>query len=103
SREVAGDAVSSTLRRARSQLERSNLTEDDLVDPIEAELRDILDRYVHAFENADIDALVGLLRADLEFEMPPTPTWFTGRDAVAGFLGACILRAPGLWRMDPTR
>src|SRR6266700_984112 len=45
-------AVNSALRRARTQLERSNLTEDELVDPIEAELRDILDRYVRAFENA---------------------------------------------------
>jgi len=97
------DAVNSTLRRARAQLERSHLTEENVVDPVEAELRDILDRYVDAFENADIDKLVGLLREDVELEMPPTPTWFRGRDAVVGFLGAHILREPGLWRMVPTR
>ena len=101
--DTSTDAVNSALRRARTQLERSNLTEDNLVDPVEAELREILNRYVQAFENADIAALVGLLRADVELEMPPTPTWFTGRDAVTGFLGAHILRTSGFWRMVPTR
>jgi RNA polymerase sigma-70 factor (TIGR02960 family) len=97
------DAVNSTLRRARAQLQRSNLNEHELVDPVEAELRAIVDRYVDAFENADVDALVELLRADVELEMPPTPTWFTGRDAVVGFLGTRIMRAPRLWHMVPTR
>ena len=35
--------------------------------------------------------------------MPPIPTWFTGRDAVVGFLGSRVLRRAGLWRMVPTR
>jgi RNA polymerase sigma-70 factor (ECF subfamily) len=100
--ETTTDAVNSSLRRARAQLARSNVSEDELVDPIEAELRSIVDRYVDAFERADILALVGLLRADVELEMPPTPTWFAGRDAVAGFL-ATRLTAPGAWRMVPTR
>jgi RNA polymerase sigma-70 factor (TIGR02960 family) len=96
------DAVNSSLRRARTQLARSNLVEDDVVDPIEAELRAIVDRYADAFERADIPALVGLLRADVELEMPPTPAWFAGRDAVVGFL-ATRLSHSGTWRMVPTR
>ena len=35
--------------------------------------------------------------------MPPTPTWFTGRDAVVGFLATRVLRTAGQWRMRPTR
>ena len=96
------DAVNSSLRRARRQLARSNVVEDDLEDPIEAELRAIVDRYVDAFERADVAALVGLLRDDVELEMPPTPTWFAGRDAVVGFL-ATRLGGPGEWRMVPSR
>jgi RNA polymerase sigma-70 factor (TIGR02960 family) len=96
------DAVNSLLRRARTQLARSNVVEDELLDPIEAELRAIVDRYVDAFERADIRALVGLLRADVELEMPPTPTWFAGRDAVVSFL-ATRLSPPGTWRMVPSR
>jgi len=34
--------------------------------------------------------------------MPPIPTWFTGRDAVIGFLSRRVLR-PGSWRLAPTR
>ena len=37
-------------------------------------------------QRADIDALIDLLRADVVLEMPPIPTWFTGSDAVSGFL-----------------
>jgi len=44
---------------------------------------------------------VHLLRTDVELEMPPTPTWFTGRRAVLGFLSVRVLR-PNLWRMTPT-
>jgi RNA polymerase sigma-70 factor (ECF subfamily) len=58
---------------------------------------------VDAFTRADADALVDVMRADVEMEMPPIPTWFTGRDAVVGFLGSRVLRRPGAWRMVPTR
>jgi hypothetical protein len=46
---------------------------------------------------------VTLLRADVELEMPPIPTWFTGRDAVVGFLAGRVLRREGQWRMVSTR
>jgi hypothetical protein len=58
---------------------------------------------VDAFERADVPALVGLLRADVELEMPPIPTWFAGRDAVVGFLATRALHTPGSWCMIPTR
>ena len=35
--------------------------------------------------------------------MPPIPTWFTGRDAVVGFLAHRVLRGPNRWRTRPTR
>jgi RNA polymerase sigma-70 factor (ECF subfamily) len=58
---------------------------------------------VAAFERSDVDALTQLLRADIELEMPPIPTWFTGRATVAGFFAANVLGPPGTWRMVPTR
>jgi RNA polymerase sigma-70 factor (ECF subfamily) len=45
---------------------------------------------------------VNLLRADVELEMPPIPTWFTGRAAVVGFLARRVLRGPDQWRTQPT-
>lgn len=96
-------AVDSALRRARAHLAEAGPVEDDLAEPDEGGRRALLDSYIDAFTRADADALVGLLRADVELEMPPTPTWFTGRHAVIGFLAARILRSKGLWRMVPTR
>ncbi len=95
-------AVDSTLRRARAHLAGAGPVEDDLAEPDEATRRTVLDGYVDAFTRSDVDALVGLLRADVELEMPPTPTWFTGQSAVVGFLASRILRQD-LWRMVPTR
>jgi RNA polymerase sigma-70 factor (ECF subfamily) len=96
-------AVDSALRRARAQLAEAGPIEDDLAEPDEEVQRALLDGYVDAFTRADPDALVNLLRADVELEMPPIPTWFTGRQAVVGFLGSRVLRRKDQWRMVPTR
>jgi RNA polymerase sigma-70 factor (ECF subfamily) len=95
-------AVDSALRRARAHLAGAGPVEDDLAEPDEASRRVLLDGYVDAFTRADPDALVGLLRADAELEMPPHATWFTGRDAVVGFLARRVLRTDR-WRLVPTR
>ncbi|MFE6200354.1 RNA polymerase subunit sigma-70 [Streptomyces sp. NPDC057838] len=95
-------AVDSALRRARARLaEAGPPAWDDLAEPEEATRRALLDGYVDAFSRADADALVRLLRADVELEMPPTPTWFTGRRAVVGFLSARVMSA-NRWRVRPT-
>jgi RNA polymerase sigma-70 factor (ECF subfamily) len=95
-------AVDSALRRARAHLAQAGPVEDDLAEPDEQTRRTLLDGYVDAFTRADPDALVHLLRADVELEMPPTPTWFTGQRAVVGFLASRVLRGDQ-WRMVPTR
>lgn len=95
-------AVKSTLQRARAQLRQVAPSEDQLVEPTDAELRAVLDNYVSAFENADIDALLKLLREDADLEMPPWLTWFTGRETVGRFVATEIFGAPGVLRMVPT-
>ncbi|MFC5910130.1 RNA polymerase subunit sigma-70 [Streptacidiphilus monticola] len=95
-------AVDSALRRARARLAEAGPVADELSEPDEADRRALLDAYVAAFTRADADALVRLLRADVELEMPPIPTWFTGREAVLGFLAARVLRRDR-WRMTPVR
>ncbi|HEY4020607.1 MAG TPA: sigma-70 family RNA polymerase sigma factor [Pseudonocardiaceae bacterium] len=95
-------AVDSTLRRARAKIAETAPAEQNLIEPDEPAVRTLLDDYVNAFTRADADALVALLRADVELEMPPIPTWFTGRDAVVGFLLRRVLR-DGHWHMVPAR
>jgi RNA polymerase sigma-70 factor (ECF subfamily) len=96
-------AVDSLLRRARAHLAAARPVEHELAEPDERAERLLLDAYVEAFTRADVGALVELLRVDVEMEMPPIPTWFTGRAAVVGFLAARVLRAAGQWRMRPSR
>jgi RNA polymerase sigma-70 factor (ECF subfamily) len=99
---VSTAAVNGVLQRARAQLERVAPAEDEIHEPADPGDRVLLDRYAAAFENADITALMQLLRDDAVFEMPPVPTWFTGRELIGRFLQARVLRQPGEFRMIPT-
>jgi RNA polymerase sigma-70 factor (ECF subfamily) len=75
-------AVNSALQRARARL--------PLIDkPVELEQArqlELLDRYVAAFEAADVDALTAVLTDDARWEMPPIPVWFAGRSTIVAFL-----------------
>jgi RNA polymerase sigma-70 factor, ECF subfamily len=78
------DAVNSTLRRARSALQDADL------DAVPTELaegdRDVLVRYIDAFERYDVDALVALLHEDVTLAMPPFDLWMQGHADVRRFL-----------------
>jgi RNA polymerase sigma-70 factor (ECF subfamily) len=94
-------AVNGMLQRARAQLRLAGLDEDEIHEPADPADRALLDQYAAAFENADITALMRLLHDDAVLEMPPLPTWFTGRELIGRFLGARVLREPGGFRMIP--
>jgi RNA polymerase sigma-70 factor (ECF subfamily) len=94
-------AVNSALQRARAQLARTTPSEDLVVMTPEIDT-EVLNRFVEAFETADMPRLSALLRRDVELEMPPIPTWFTGRDTVTTFLAARVL-AGGRRRLVATR
>ncbi|MCL7427839.1 sigma-70 family RNA polymerase sigma factor [Streptomyces sp. YS415] len=95
-------AVKSSLQRARARLEEVAPEEDLVTEPSGAADREVLDRYVAAFENADMDALLALLRDGVELEMPPFQEWFRGAKEVHRFLVA-RLHDKGTLRMLPTR
>jgi RNA polymerase sigma-70 factor (ECF subfamily) len=93
-------AVNSGLRRARAQLAQAMPAEDKLAEPTDPELRAVLERFSSAFENADVGLLAELLRQDAVLEMPPTLTWFAGREAVTRFFAATPpFAAPGRFRL----
>lgn len=96
-------AVNSALQRARAHLARVAPAEEEFAEPSEPETKALLDRYAAAFENADVDGLLRMLRDDAVLEMPPYPTWFTGAERVAGFLHPRALVEPGRNRMVPVR
>ena len=49
-------------------------------------VRRLAEDYVDAWERSDVDALVAMLTEDAAMAMPPRPTWYRGREAIAAFL-----------------
>ena len=64
-------------------------------------LREIVDGFVDAWERADVDSVVAMLAHDATITMPPQPTWYRGRDAIASFLRAVPLATGARWRLLP--
>jgi RNA polymerase sigma-70 factor, ECF subfamily len=103
-KEVA-DALDSTVASVNSALQRARKATDERL-PAESQqatlralgderIRELVERYMRAWEEADVDAIVALLADDATITMPPCPTWFQGRDAVAGFLTAFAFAGEG--------
>lgn len=95
-------AVNSALQRARARLQEGGVDEDQIDEPSDPDRRALIDRYVTAFENADVAALERLLTDDAVLEMPPVPNWFVGREAYGRFIGHLFAVRGSDWRMIPT-
>jgi len=65
-------------------------------------LGDIVERYVAAWERNDVDAVVAMLTEDARMTMPPLPSWYSGREAVASFLRGWPLSDEKRWRLVPS-
>lgn len=100
-------AVNSLLHRARLTLEAHYTAQPEEIPRGAAGdwLKTQLERYVQAWESADIDGIVSLLREDAIFDMPPLPAWYQGRAAIRAFIAATALAGffPGRVRMLPLR
>jgi RNA polymerase sigma-70 factor, ECF subfamily len=99
-------AVKSALHRARTTLaaqQRRHL--EPLPPKLDERLREQLERYVRAWESADVEGLMALLKEDASFSMPPIPSWYQGRDTIGRLVANTVFRGPaaGRWRLVPTR
>jgi RNA polymerase sigma-70 factor (ECF subfamily) len=111
-REVA-NALQATPASIDSALQRAHKTVDDRL-PAQSQqatlralgderVRELVDEFVAAWERADVDAVVAMLAQGAAMTMPPLPTWYQGREAVADFLKAWPLTGAYRWRIVPTR
>ena len=75
-------SVNSALQRARATIEAGNVTAGTPVDALDKADRELLARYVAAFEAYDIDKLTSLLAEDATQSMPPYELWLSGRDDI---------------------
>lgn len=118
-------SINSALQRARATLATRNVGPSgpgggpgEIGDaPVILSTResDLVDKYVHAFEAYDVDALTTLLRDDAVLSMPPYTLWLQGHDAIhrwflgrgAGCRGSRLVRtaangAPAFAQYRPT-
>ena len=95
-------AVNGALLRARRAMAQTNESPTEQVDPEDPKTLALLDRYVAAFERADMEALTELLRVDAEVQMPPHTTWFRGREPIKQFFAGKVTE-PGQMRMIQIR
>jgi RNA polymerase sigma-70 factor (TIGR02960 family) len=99
------DSANSALKRARASLQaRYPIDVDRMPPPAEGSSAEqgVLDRFVKAWEAADVDALVELLTDDVFMSMPPIPFEYSGRDIVAAFCGN-LFAAGRRFELVPTR
>jgi RNA polymerase sigma-70 factor (ECF subfamily) len=77
-------SVNSALQRARATMAALDGVPEPR--PLDDDERDLLSRYVDAFERYDIDTLVKLLQADATQHMPPFEMWLRGRDDIGTWM-----------------
>jgi RNA polymerase sigma-70 factor (ECF subfamily) len=93
-------AVNSALQRARTGLaDVGDIGE--VAEPGDPAVREVIERYVRAFEAADVPGLVRLLADEAVMEMPPVPLWYRGRRDYGLFMDRVFgMWGPG-WAMRP--
>jgi RNA polymerase sigma-70 factor (ECF subfamily) len=97
--EVAANRLLSRARAGLPPIEHRNAPL-----PRSAQERELVDRFVRAFEAGDIPSLLELLTDDALLSMPPEPLEYQGRAAIGNFLST----VPAAGRLDqfklvPTR
>jgi RNA polymerase sigma-70 factor, ECF subfamily len=108
--ELTVSSVNSALHRARVRLARNyhgQPPEAAARPVIDERTRRMLERYVQAWQSADVAGLVALLKEDAAFAMPPSASWFRGRSNIGTFAAATVFGdygmfnglATGRWRL----
>jgi RNA polymerase sigma-70 factor (ECF subfamily) len=79
-------SVNSALKRARAALHRDRLGEGSApLTPNSPAEQALVNKFVHAYQAGDVDALIDLLTVDIRLSMPPIPLEYHGQEAVRGF------------------
>ena len=82
---ISVSAVKSALHRARVRLsKRYHVDEQKRGEGLSADAatQALLERYLLAWDTRDVAGLVALMKEDATFTMPPSPSWYQGREAI---------------------
>jgi RNA polymerase sigma-70 factor, ECF subfamily len=111
--EMTVSSANSALHRARKTLSQNyqNRPQSSSRSLTDERSRWLLDHFVQAWESADVEGLVALLKEDAILAMPPSPSWYQGQEAIGRFVAATVFGDDGMfggkafhrWRLVPTR
>lgn len=79
-------SVNSALQRARATLADCGPAATEAADPLDEGQKELLERYVAAFEGYDMKALTALLHEDATLSMPPYDLWLQGHADIVGWM-----------------
>ena len=85
--ETSVPAFNSALQRARATLAEREEAPPAAGVELDAEQKELLARYLEAFERYDVDALTALMHEDATLSMPPYTLWLQGAEAIRAWLG----------------
>jgi len=95
-------SINSALQRARATLSKRYPEDRQRGASISDQAqRALIERYVRAWESADLDGFVSLLKEDATYAMPPWGLWYRGRDSIRAFF-AYVWRGYGGFRLVAT-
>jgi RNA polymerase sigma-70 factor, ECF subfamily len=111
SAQETADALETTVASVNSALQRARKTVDEkLPDRTQQAtlralgddgVRDVVESYMQAMEQGDVNRVVSLLAEDAAWSMPPLAAWFSGEEQVEGFLRFGPLSGDWRWRHIP--
>ncbi len=94
-------SVNSALQRGRARLRDTAAHGERHSELPAVEQRAWIDRYMKAFEQADVHGLTRLLTDDVLMEMPPMTNWFVGRENYALFMRWVFEVGGRDWLLEP--
>src|SRR5262249_33433107 len=98
--------VNSALQRARASVQE-RVPERSQQAPLRSlgddAVRDVVTRYVDAWESNDVGTFAAMLTADATFAMPPLASWYRGREAIAQWAAGWPLSGAWRWRTLPAQ
>lgn len=87
-------SVNSALQRARLTIKTKVPVADGPLPASGASHQALLERYMEAWDEGDADGLAAMLAEDAIMTMPPSPSWYLGRGAIATFHARRVFSGP---------
>jgi RNA polymerase sigma-70 factor, ECF subfamily len=111
-KEVA-DTVDTSVASVNSALQRARASVQDRVPERSQQatlralgddgVRELVTRYVDAWERDDVETFAAMLTEDATFAMPPLASWYQGRDGIAIWAGDHPMSGAWRWRSLPAQ